>query len=72
MQTSEAQDSSTIDCCGLSTALTLLRIKQAVTAPKAAELPLSVSVDSSCDCLRLTNSLGELAEDIRLMIAKAA
>ena len=72
MQVSETQDSSTIDCSGLSTVLTLLRIKQAVTtAPDAEELPLAVSIDPACDAERLAASLREFTQSVRLTFANA-
>lgn len=57
---------STIDCHGLSPATTILRIKQALVSLPDEGLPLTVLVDSNCDCDDLEVSLGALAEDVEL------
>ena len=71
MSAPENQDSHTINCSGLSTALTLLRIKQAITAPARALATLSVSVDPGCDCQRVCNCLGEHAKRVRFSVVGA-
>ena len=58
--------SNTINCNGLSTAPTVLRIKQALTGLSDDNLPLGVLVDSECDCTRVVSSLGPLAGDVCL------
>ncbi|GKX33602.1 MAG: hypothetical protein MnENMB40S_12200 [Rhizobiaceae bacterium MnEN-MB40S] len=58
--------SNTINCSGLSTAPTVLRIKQALIGLPDSKLPLSVLVDTACDCARLVSSLGAMAGDVYL------
>lgn len=58
--------SNTINCSGLSTAPTVLRIKQALIGVPDEKLPLGVLVDSECDCARLVSSLGSTAGDVYL------
>jgi len=60
--------SAAINCDGLSTALTLLRIKQAlITAAEKKLLPLQVSVSNMCDRESLKQSLGQQADIIDLV-----
>lgn len=57
-----------INCEGLSTTLTVLRIKQAlVTAAEQKTLPLKVSVDNMCDREQLKQSLGLQADIVQLV-----
>ncbi|GAB4520980.1 MAG: hypothetical protein Tsb0019_22200 [Roseibium sp.] len=56
-----------IDCNGLSTAPTLLRIKQALVGRVDDALPLKILVDADCDRDRLRRSLGRLKDAVRLV-----
>jgi len=58
---------SSINCTGLSTALTALRIKQVLLATQKPSLPLRVAVDSECDRNLLIDSLGSQASAVRLV-----
>lgn len=60
------QVSNTIDCNGLSPAPTLLRIMQALVGREDGASPLNVLVGSDCNCERLADSLGPLAEEVQL------
>lgn len=57
-----------INCEGLSTTLTVLRIKQALmTAAEQKLLPLKVSVSQMCDREQLIRSLGLQADKVNLI-----
>jgi len=56
-----------IDCNGLSTAPTLLRIKQALVGLVDDALPLDILVDADCDRDRLRRSLGRQGGAVRLV-----
>jgi hypothetical protein len=56
-----------INCTGLSTALTVLRIRQLLINPQQQALPLDVSVGKKCDRSLLMESLGSDAGTIRLV-----
>ncbi|HAI30539.1 MAG TPA: hypothetical protein DCM48_13555 [Thalassospira sp.] len=60
------QVSNTIDCNGLSPAPTLLRIMQALVGREDGASPLNVLVGSDCNCERLADSLGPLADEVQL------
>ncbi|WP_152630732.1 hypothetical protein [Thalassospira sp. HJ] len=62
----DMQVSNTIDCNGLSPAPTLLRIMQALVGREDSASPLNVLVGADCNCERLADSLGELAEEVQL------
>jgi len=57
---------SIINCTGLSTALTVLRIRQFLVNPPKKSLPLEVSVGKKCDRSLLIESLGADAATVRL------
>lgn len=57
--------SVTLDCRGLTAALTVLRIKQAISAAEHTPAPLRVILGSECDWAYVAGSLGELADRVR-------
>ncbi len=57
----------TINCIGLSTTLTLLRIKQALLSAREVTLPLNVSVGEQCDRHKLIHSLGAHAKAVKVV-----
>jgi len=57
---------SSINCTGLSTALTVLRIKQFLIDQKTVS-PLEVCVGEACDRGLLMDSLGPQAKAVRLI-----
>lgn len=57
-----------INCKGLSTELTLLRIKQALISGLGQNAkPLNVTVSKPCNRQQLMQSLGQQAESIQLV-----
>ncbi len=54
---------TSINCCGLSVTLTVLRIKQALVGANPS-LPLKVTVGPGCDRQRLISSLGPQAKAV--------
>lgn len=56
---------ATINCMGLSTALTAIRIKQFLIDAKDQGLPLQVSIGRQCDRKLLIDALGLQAKAIR-------
>ncbi len=61
-------EATPINCEGLSTTLTVLRIKQAlITAAEQKLLPLKVSVSQMCDRNQLKQSLGQQADAVQLL-----
>lgn len=60
-------DKSVINCTGLSTALTVLRIRQLLINPQQQSLPLDVSVGTKCDRSLIMASLGSDAGTVRFV-----
>ncbi|WUH90991.1 diaminopimelate decarboxylase [Streptomyces sp. NBC_00433] len=54
-----------LDCRGLTTALTVLRVKQAVSAGKAADAPLQVLLGAQCRREEVSRALGATAARVR-------
>lgn len=62
---------SILDCRGLTPALTVLRIKQAVTASQPAPIPLRVILAADCERERVSGALPGLSERVRYVIPEA-
>ncbi len=61
-------ETAIINCKGLSTALTALRIKQTlITAPKQTHTSLKISVSNICDQNQLKKSLGAQAYSLQFI-----
>ncbi|HXP78230.1 MAG TPA: diaminopimelate decarboxylase [Stellaceae bacterium] len=54
-----------LDCRGLTPALTVLRIKQALSSGPARDTPLSVILGAECTREHISNALGEVATRVR-------
>jgi diaminopimelate decarboxylase len=63
---------STLDCRGLTEALSILRIKQAICSSPSAQAPLLVVLGADCVYKRVSNALGELADRVRYVTVDAA
>jgi diaminopimelate decarboxylase len=61
--------STILDCRGLTPALTILRIKQAVCSSQASGAPLRVILGVDCEREHVSNALAELAERVRYVAA---
>jgi len=62
------QPTTFLDCRGLSNALTVLRIKQAMIGRADCGLPIDVLVDGSCcDAERVSASLTGESTDVQLL-----
>lgn len=61
------QATSDINCSGLNAASAYLRIKQALLTGDHDRFPISVMVDSECDCGNLEASLGALQPKVRFV-----
>ncbi|MGM1059842.1 diaminopimelate decarboxylase [Saccharothrix sp. Mg75] len=57
--------SPTLDCRGLTPALTVLRIKQAISSGRDAHAPVRVVLDSGCGRDHVSGALGEAAGRLR-------
>ncbi|MGI8666140.1 MAG: diaminopimelate decarboxylase [Jatrophihabitans sp.] len=60
--------SATLDCRGLTPALTVLRIKQAVCASQASDPPLRVILGTECEWEQVCYALAEVAERVRYVV----
>jgi len=60
-----------INCNGLSPAPTVLRIKQALIGRAKDARPLEILLDPACDRSKLAQSLGKLADHVRLVARPA-
>lgn len=65
-----AKSAQALDCRGLTEALTVLRIKQALSVGRQASgAPLPVLIGTDCDGARILNALGDAAARVRYVEA---
>ena len=58
-------EATPLDCVGLSTTLTYLRIKQALLSPVKSEQTIAVKLSQNCDRTLLIDALGALASQVQ-------
>jgi diaminopimelate decarboxylase len=61
--------SSTLDCRGLTPALAILRIKQAISVTAGADVPLRVMLGTDCERDEVARALGGLNGRVRYVVA---